>query len=178
MRKIEKAFTLIELLVVMAILAVLAVIVLVLINPTDKIAMANDTGRISAVSQLGHAVSAYFTSQEGNYPDPTNWSSALTDTGNPVVFPSGIRYLTATGVTSCTSNAQPATNSTYCYDLDSAGSNGAIVFSKLEAASKLSLCTSPQVPYFVYSLADGRGGTVCSENDPTPWPAGSQAYVQ
>lgn len=50
------AFTLIELLIVIGILGVMAVIVLVAINPGQKQAQARDTGRISGVSQLGHAV--------------------------------------------------------------------------------------------------------------------------
>ena len=177
-RRRQGGFTLIELLIVMAILGVLAAVVLVLINPSDKLAQANDTGRISTVNQLGRAVAGYNVGSNNTYPDASDWANILIAAGNPSTFPAGIKYMGATGVTACTTNVNPATDPTYCYDLDTVGTNGAIVFAKLEAKGKLSLCTAPEVPYFVYSTADSRAGTICSQNDPAPWAADSQAYVE
>jgi prepilin-type N-terminal cleavage/methylation domain-containing protein len=168
-------FTLLELLVVIAILGVLAVIVFVAIDPTEKQAQARDTGRVSSVVQLGRAVEAYLTSR-GTYPDEASWAQDLLDTGEVGSFPSGIAY-TAYSVSNCTTFVQPAGEPTYCYEVDTAGSNGAIVFARAEADSDNSKCTSPEVAYFVFSTADGRGGTICSNGDPSPWTSGSQSYV-
>ena len=66
--RIKRGFTLIELLIVMAILGVLAVVVLLAINPAEQLARTRDTGRVSAVTQMGHAVQAYDTSHNAVYP--------------------------------------------------------------------------------------------------------------
>lgn len=164
-------FTLLELLIVMAILGVLAVIVFVAINPAERQAQSRDTGRISTVAQLGRALQGYYTSN-GDFPAVDNWAQDLIDEGTISTFPSGITYAS---VNHCTSYQQPFTNPTYCYNTDP--DNGSIVFARGEAQSHIDKCTSPEVPYFIFSTEDGRGGTICSNGDPTPWAAGSQTYV-
>ncbi len=168
------AFTLIELLIVIGILGVMAVIVLIAINPGQKQAQARDTGRISSVSQLGHAVEAFYTARQGIYPAVGTWAQDLLSGGELASFPSGIAYSVGSAE-NCTTYQQPASEFTYCYDLDSA--NGALVFSVAEADSHINKCTSSETAYFVFSSADGRGGTICSNDDPTPWAAGTQSYV-
>src|SRR3989338_8632046 len=115
---VRGGFTLIELLVVMAILGILGVIVLLLINPTEQIARANDTGRVHAVNQLGHQVQAYFTIREGIYPDPLSWDTDLVETNQLGSFPPGISYNSSYGVTNCQTNQRPSSDPTFCYDLD------------------------------------------------------------
>lgn len=171
--KTNKGFTLIELLIVIAILGILAVIILVLIDPVEKQAQARDTGRISSVVQLGRNVQAYY-SQRGTYPATASWAQDLLDTGELSSFPSGIAY-SAYSTTNCLTFVQPATDPTYCYDLDS--NNGALVFALAEANAYTQRCTAPESAYFVFSTADGRGGTICSNGDPSPWSPGTQTYV-
>jgi prepilin-type N-terminal cleavage/methylation domain-containing protein len=167
-------FTLIELLVVMAILGVLAVIVFIAINPGERQAQARDTGRISAISQFGRAIESYYTSHDGSFPDEATWAQGLLDTGELSTFPSGVAY-TISGTSNCTSFVQPGADPTYCYDLDA--TNGAIVFATAEAGSHTSKCTAPEATYFVFSTSDGRGGTICSNGDPSAWASGSMTYV-
>jgi len=174
-----RAFTLIELLIVLAIMSIMAVIVLMLINPTELISRSHDAGRVSAVNQLGHQVQAYYTTKEGLYPDPSSWDSDLVITNEIGSFPPGIDYIVSNGVTECTTNLRPLTLGTYCYDLDTTGNSGAIIYTKLEAKNKRSKCnTAGEFPYFVYSTADGRGGLLCQASDPSPWAPGSVTYVE
>lgn len=165
-------FTLIELLIVMAILGVLAVLVFVAINPAERQAQARDTGRMSAITQIGHALEGYLASQ-GNYPATGNWAQPLLDVGELSSFPSGIPY-NAHGVTNCTTYVQPNLDPTFCYDLDV--DNDALVFARAEANNATVKCTAPEVAFFVYSTADGRGGTICSNGDPAPWASGTMSY--
>lgn len=69
----NKGFTLIELLVVIAVLGILAAVVLVAINPQARIQDARNSGVKSDIGQIGSALEAYFTENNGSYP------TALTD---------------------------------------------------------------------------------------------------
>lgn len=169
-----KAFTLIELLIVMAVLGVLATVALVLINPTERQAQARDTGRISSVIQIGRAVSAYYTSQ-GNYPDEGTWAIDLVDNHELSTFPVGVEY--SGSIIPCSTFPQPGEPNTYCYEEDDASGNGAIVFSKAESQRYRGKCTAPEEAYFVFSTADARGGTICSNGDPSAWASGTMTYV-
>ncbi len=73
----KKGFTLIELLVVIAVLGILAAVVLVAINPTARIQDARNSGVRSDVGQIGTALEAYFTENNGAY--PTALSALVTD---------------------------------------------------------------------------------------------------
>ncbi len=166
----SRGFTLIELLIVIAILGVLAVVVLVAIDPVEKLANARDAGRISSTAQLGRSLQSYYTSSTA-YPLAANWAQDLIDAGELSVFPAGVSYNT---VGQCTIVVQPAIDPTYCYSADIA--NGALVYSRAESERHSSKCSLGD-PYFVFSTADGRGGTVCSALEPTVWAAGTQTYV-
>ena len=175
-----KGFTLVELLIVIAIIGVLAVVVLVAINPVEQLAKTRDAGRISTVTQVGHAIQAYYTAhatQTNQYPTEAGpWYTELTTSGELSTFPSLIGY---SGVITPCSAADNEYNG-YCYDLDVSGSGyGAIVYARMESNNQNSKCTTvPEVAYAVFSSGDGRGGIVCA--DPAleldPWAASSQIY--
>lgn len=171
----NEGFTLIELLIVIAILGVLAIIVFVAINPAQRQAQARDTGRISSVTQIGRALQAYYTTS-ASYPDVSSWAQDILDKGELSTFPSGISYGIA-GITACSTYVQPAVSGTFCYDEDQTNGNGAIVFAVAEATANRDDCTAPEQAYFVFSTEDSRGGTICSNGDPSPWPQGSIIYV-
>ena len=172
-----KGFTLVELLIVIAIIGVLAVVVLVAINPVEQLAKTRDSGRISTVTQVGHAIQAYYTShatQTNAYPTEANWSLNLTQSGEISTFPSGIAYTGSP--TLCTENDEPATTPTYCYDLDTVGTLGAIVYSRMESQNQNTKCGA-NMAFAIFSTADGRGGIVCSAGaDLNPLAAGGFAY--
>jgi prepilin-type N-terminal cleavage/methylation domain-containing protein len=67
-KMMRKGFTLIELLVVIAVLGILAAVVLVAINPTARIQDARNSGVQSDIGQIGTALEAYFTENNGAYP--------------------------------------------------------------------------------------------------------------
>lgn len=168
-----KGFTLIELLIVMAIIGVLAVIVFVAINPVQRLAQTRDTGRISAVAQLGRSLQAYYTNK-AEYPPQLTWADDLLAIGEISTFPSGINY-SVSGTTFCAQFVQPGDDPTYCYAVDT--DYGAIVYARAESLVHTSKCTLPDLTYFVFSTADARGGTICSSTEPTPWASGTQTYV-
>lgn len=176
MTAIKKGFTLIELLIVIAILGVLAVVVLVAINPIEQLAKTRDAGRISTITQLGHSIQAYYTTQNATYPTETapNWYDTMVTSGELSVMPSGIAY-TAYSVAGCSENVS---NTTWCYDLTAA--NGAIVYARLESNANDAKCaTAAEIAWVVYSTADGRGGVVCTAAAATgldPLAAGGFAY--
>ncbi len=174
-QKSLSAFTLIELLIVISILGVLAVVLLILIKPGEKLAQSRDIGRISSVAQLGRAISRYFVMHEQTYPNPLTWNNDLMQTGEIKNFPSGIEYR-LNSVTPCITNAEPEINPTFCYALDVVNDNGALIFSKLEATIEVEKCPIGDT-YIVYSTADGRTGTICSDGDPTPWEPGTKNYL-
>src|SRR3990172_12613779 len=94
----QKGFTLIELLIVIAILGTLAVVVLLALNPVQQLARTRDAGRFSGVTQLGHAVEAYATGNNGVYPAEAAWATTLQNAGEIATVPAEIRY-TASPVT-------------------------------------------------------------------------------
>lgn len=173
----SQGFTLIELLIVIAIMGILAVVVLVLINPAQQLARTRDTGRITTVTQLGHAIQSYYASRDASYPDPLQWGQDLINASSIENFPSGVRYNSGT-ITACTTNSLPPVDPTFCYDLDTSGAGfGAIVFSKLESVLQVEKCSGNGDTYFIFSSVDGRAGTICSTGDPVPWAPGTQTYL-
>lgn len=169
---LRRGFTLIEIIIVIAILGVLAVVVLTVINPEERTAQARDTNRITSVTQLGRSLQSYYTIA-ADYPSGSTWAQDLVDVAG-VTFPTGAEY-TAYSETACSTLVQPSVNPTYCYAVDA--SDGALVYAKSESETHNEDCTSPSSAYFVFSTADGRGGTICVAAEPTPWPAGTQTYV-
>lgn len=174
----HRGFTLIELILVIAILGILAVVVLILINPIQMLSRSKDAGRKSTITQLGRSIQAYYTNNANTYPDPSQWDQIIVNSSDIRSFPSGINYYTVNNVTACQTNAKPDSLPSFCYDLDMVDQNGAIIFTKLEAQLERDKCTGNGDTYFVYSTADSRAGTICSLVDPTPWPSGSQTYIQ
>ena len=166
---VQQGFTLIELLIVMAILGVLAVVVLVAINPVQQLARTRDSGRKSAVTQIGHATEAFYTSHGANYPDLTvcpnaaslaDWLDCLVDAGELSTAPTAIPYSSGGG-TVCTTNA----NNDICYNYNGTDS---VVYTGLESDSETSKCAAGDNAWFIWSTADGRGGLVCSVGEPVP----------
>jgi len=170
MRNRKLGFTLIELLVVIAVLGTLAVVVLLALNPLQQLARTRDSGRISATTQLGHAMEAYATSHNGTYvAEGATWITTLVNAGEIQTVPAAIAY-SVTGTSACTANAQNGV----CYDATTAaGGAPVVIYATLESDSNNSFCTGAEIAYSVYSTADGRGGIVCSASAPTP---GSQTF--
>jgi len=163
----KAGFTLIELLIVIAILGTLAVVILIALNPVQQLARTRDAGRISGVTQLGHAVEAYATSNNGQYfDDSATWANALVTAGEIAVVPALITN-SLTGY--CTGHYQG-----WCYDVNGANT-GATVYAALESDSQNSKCASSGgQSYAVYSTADSRGGIVCSVASP----GSNQSFVE
>lgn len=175
----KKGFTLIELLIVMAILGVLAVVVLVAINPVQQLARTRDSGRKSTVTQVGHALEAYFTAHNGEYLDGTNcvdgagasrlateWMTCLSDAGEMSSTPSEINNSVGNNATCDTHGAQDGLESAMCYVVDG-GATSAVIYTVLESQSEESKCPN-EVPFFIWSTEDGRGGTVCLATNNIP----------
>lgn len=175
-RSTNKGFTLIELLIVIAILGVLATVVIVAINPLQNLARTRDSGRLSTVAQLGHALEAYATNNAGTYVAEGNtWISTLVTAGEVNVVPQSIAY-SITGISAC-SNSYPQNG--ICYNATTAaGGAPVVVYSRLEANSNIGRCASGESAYAVYSTQDGRAGIVCrtagAANEPVP---GSQTFL-
>jgi len=170
-----KGFTLVELLIVIAIIGVLAVVVLVAINPVEQLAKTRDAGRISTVTQVGHAIQAYYTShatQTNQYPTEAGpWYTELTVSGELSTFPSLIGY--SGTITACP--AADNEHNGYCYDLTAA--NGPIIYARMESNNQNTKCTAPNVAYSAFSSVDGRGGIVCGVvGGLDPWAVGTATY--
>lgn len=166
--QIKKGFTLIELLIVIAILGTLAVVVLLALNPVQQLARTRDAGRISTVTQLGHALEAYATSNSGVYvAENATWITSLVTAGELGGLPGAVTYSIA-GIGACAVNAQNGN----CYDATTAGGGAPmIVFARLEASSNTSRCTALNATftqaYAIYVSAIGRGGIWCGAGAPT-----------
>lgn len=192
-RTLIKGFTLIELLIVMAILGVLAVVVLVAINPVQQLARTRDTGRKSAVTQVGRAIEAYYTTHggrylvhsncntngDGSFNDGDNWMTCLKTAGELSTEPGLIGYSVA-GVTVCTlAAAYPASSehNGMCYATNTPGDR-AVVYARLESQSEASKCPAGSpVPYFVWSTFNGRAGLFCTADAATVPAPGSITFV-
>jgi prepilin-type N-terminal cleavage/methylation domain-containing protein len=172
----QAGFTLIELLIVMAILGVLAVVVLVAINPVQQLARTRDAGRKSAITQIGHALQAYYTTHGGDYvTEDTSWVTTLVGAGELSSVPSDIAYRTGFTPLACTT-AETGTH--WCYDWDNGAmaSGQALVYVELESDSERSKCTTAgDNAWFVWDTESGRGGLVCltaAEPNAGGWPTG------
>ncbi|OGM28872.1 hypothetical protein A2801_02835 [Candidatus Woesebacteria bacterium RIFCSPHIGHO2_01_FULL_41_10] len=172
-------FTLIELLIVIAILGTLAVVVLLALNPVQQLARTRDSGRTSAVTQIGHAVEAYATSNAGVYPGGTGacalgaatFIDCLVTASEIQTNPAAITY-SAGAATACTGGTDQDAN--LCYDYDGT-TNSFIVYATSEADSNISRCPTGQNGYFVYSSDAGRGGLWCGNAEPATPLAGDDA---
>lgn len=142
----QKGFTLVELLIVIAIIGVLAAVLLVALNPFEQFARARDAGRISAVTQIGKAITNYYSSHAGTtFPPASTWFTELSVNANEIVNIS----VPAVSGTNCTLNNQ-STNANICYSL--IGSTDAAVWTKVESQNEINK----------YKV--GNGGTACATN--------------
>lgn len=165
-------FTLIELLIVIAILGTLAVVVLLALNPVQQLARTRDAGRISGVTQLGHAIEANATTANGQYLTASaTWITSLKDAGEIASVPSAVLY-TAPGSGShpaaaiCTNNQQ----SQICYRTFVTGAirDRAIVYTRLESGAQNNRCPgASQAAWAVYSTANASGGVLCTADQST-----------
>lgn len=151
MNTIKKGFTLIELLIVIAILGVLAVVVLVAINPVQQLARGRDSGRMSSIAQIGHAVEAFYVSHDATYPTSL---TELSNAGEISTIPSEVTNATGNGV--CTG----APDNGWCL---LTGTNNFVVYTKLEADTNEDAggC-SDDGAYFVYSSTSGNSCINCA----------------
>ncbi len=159
---IKKGFTLIELLIVMAILGVLAVVVLIAINPAEQLARARDSGRISAVNQLGRALTAYYVANMA-YPGAVAgvWDGSVVASQDLQRFPAAVAPVTTDP------RCVGAEVNGYCYATNTCtdGNDYAVTFALLVSQQQQNKCTSG-TPYSVFSTFDARGGIVCAVPDP------------
>lgn len=160
---INKGFTLIELLIVMAILGVLAVVVLVAINPAEQLARTRDSGRVSSVTQIGHAVQAYYTSKS-DFPVATDGSwitDSLVASGEMGSVPGEVE---GTGTYSKCAGVDELG---WCYIENDP--TDTIVYAKLESKQYDDRCPDPagDTAWILYSTIQGKGGVVCTDgSDP------------
>lgn len=174
----KKGFTLIELLIVIAILGAIAVIALIAIDPLEQLARSRDAGKLSLTAQLGHALDAYAAGNAGSTANPypaigsgtTRWIDTLVSAGEVATVPG------ASGTVGCGTSG--TVNNTWCYNVSGAGTaQNAVVYARLESKRNTALCANPatEVPWAVYSTADGRGGVVCTTATGVPG-TGAQSF--
>lgn len=173
--QLSKGFTLIELLVVIAILGILAGAVLVAVNPGEQLARGRDSGRKSAVNQLGRALQAYYTAQVAYPAQGSTWMETLVnfqEIKTRPSNPSGGSYVGATGP-GC--NTTAVAQNGYCYLTGTvvAGSVEAIVYARIESTSDKQrsgtavgsptpgCVDSGEQAWIVWSSADGKSGLTC-----------------
>jgi prepilin-type N-terminal cleavage/methylation domain-containing protein len=157
MNTIKKGFTLIELLIVIAILGVLAVVVLVAINPVQQLARTRDSGRMSSVTQIGHAFEAYMASHNGEYPTTLQ---DLIDTGDLSAVPG---YVNNTLTADCTGGTPAGGENGWCYTVTGTDSAFA-VWAALEGNANMDLCGAGDTTvYAVYSSNTGKTCIACDE---------------
>lgn len=144
-------FTLIELLIVMAILGVLAVVVLVAINPVQQLARTRDAGRTSSVTQIGHAVEAYYATHNGTYPAGLD---DLVTAGELTNVPTQVNN--TLGVTPCSGTSSV---SGWCY---SEAGTAAAIWTELESDSNREFCGASEA-YVAYLTQSGRSCITCAD---------------
>ncbi len=171
--KTKQGFTLIELLIVIAVLGVLAAVILVAINPLEQLARGRDSGRKSSVSQLGNAIQAYYTAQNGVYPVATAsvWgTTTLKNAGEIKVMPQNpAASYTANNASwgSCTSPAM--IDSGFCYNTgnDGSGHPAGLIYIKMESGSEASKCGLAANTWYVWDSTVGQAGIYCNASEPT-----------
>jgi prepilin-type N-terminal cleavage/methylation domain-containing protein len=157
-----KGFTLIELLVVIAVLVLLAAVVLVALDPLEQTARARDSGRISTVAQLGHAIQAYATAT-GDYPTvSTQWQQVLITEGE---------IKQAVAVPRSTVNCGIANNmvNNICYVSNPSSQTDVVVWTVLESKNskaKASPDTAPcaKTVIAMYTTIKGQAGVTCVDS--------------
>lgn len=166
-----------ELLVVIAVIGVLAGIVLLAVNPGEQLSRGRDTSRVSAVTQLGRTLQAFYTANSNFPTEGTDWVTQLITAGDVKAAPTNPDYAgAAPAAPICTyaSYAEGGTIDGYCYQTDD---TDAVVYVKLESTLNESKCAGTEDAFYVFSTAEGRSGVVCrtaAAGEPIP---GSQTFV-
>lgn len=160
----NKGFTLVELLVVIAVLGVLAAGVLVAINPVEQLARGRDTGRKSAITELGRSLNNYLTAN-ADIPDANisgGFAQALVDSKDIRVAPTN----PGTACAVAAADADNGVSNGYCYKKNA--NNEFVIYARSESESEEMkagggvACTGTDVAYIVYSSAAGKTGNVCA----------------
>lgn len=161
--KSNSGFTLMELLVVMAILGVLATIAIVAVNPIEQLARSRDTSRISAITQLGSALSSYRVSHNDYPVAGTSWIDSLRTSRDLAGNPENPNYVNGL---SCNEESTLGQGG-YCYNTSSTET---IIYAQLEASLYNKNCqTAPNTQaYWVFSIQNGRSCGVCGEVSSDP----------
>jgi len=167
----------------MAILGVLAVVVLIAINPVQQLARTRDTGRKSAVTQVGHALEAYYTGRGGTYLTNSNcaavtsaggangWLNCLVTTGELSTAPSAIAYTVGSAVPCTVASlvgAEGDRQNNLCYKRATT-TNFMTVYARMESNVEISKCPAGSTfAWFVWASADGRAGLICTNSASEP----------
>ncbi len=165
---ISQGFTLIELLVVLGVLSVLAAVLLVLVDPVEQLARADDTGRKSSITQLGRSLQGYYTQNGAAWPAANTWRTSLTNSELRLFpsNPSGITFATAdcTGIVTNPGNLE----NNFCYRTDT---TDAVVYTKMESKTEINKANAgaacATITWYVWSSAEGKSGLLCSANPPS-----------
>lgn len=159
----NKGFTLIELLIVIAVLGVLAAIILIAINPAEVIERGRDAGRIAAMNQLGHSVSAYVVNVQQRLGSDTaftatNFQAPLVNSGDlsKAIDFSGSAY-------SCGNSSATSVQNNICYNESNVSGINAdfVVWTDAKSKAYQNKCTAAQFPRIVYSSTQGKAGVDC-----------------
>ena len=169
----DGGFTLLEVLIVLAIIIVMVIVLIIAINPGQKLAETRDAGRMSSVNQLGRALQAWSTSNDGAFPmwESATWMTTLTLDNEISSDVAGVAH-TLDRNDICLVNAYAAVGSDqgYCYasDTTTATTEGtdAIVYSALESDRSHNDCLVAEGAYALWSSVAGRTGIVCLAADP------------
>ncbi|MBI4079133.1 MAG: type II secretion system protein [Candidatus Levybacteria bacterium] len=155
MKGIGKGFTLIELLVAIAMLGVLATGVLVAINPLERLALARDAQRKTAISQLARALQSYYINHAAtSNPFPPNSYTFM----NALVADGDLRTVLPmiSNTTACLGGVYSQNN--FCYYNDGAN---AYTMVHLESQKEKSRCSADESPYYIWDFGRGKIGVVC-----------------
>ena len=169
--KAAKGFTLIELLIVIVIIGVLAAVILIAINPVEQIARANDSGRISDIAEIGHAVQAYYANQQKLPTVGNTYQTALFNAGE---ISQAVVTVPPSTNTVC-DGATGGTQGGICYV--SNGTTNFLVWTTLDSTSNSvkaanavagTPCAAGTVPAAIYDSSQGKAGLACLPTNGAP----------